>query len=143
MDALQRDKVAINGIRTVVEWCDARSLDVVFTRIHGGEYDANTKTITVSGRASPESQLFILLHEVGHHLIDTCGTSRARCSKGYSLPGTNDNSMHFKVDTIEEEFEAWDRGRRLAKRLGIKLNSEKFNAYKVSSIKSYLQWAVQ
>ena len=44
-------------------------------------------------------------------------------------------------DTIEEEVEAWKRGKRLAKRLGIGLYEDRFDAHKAECLMTYIRWA--
>ena len=44
---------------------------------------------------------------------------------------------------LEEEFEAWHRGRKLAKKLEVEINENNWNATKSSFIKSYLRWAMK
>ena len=136
----KRDIKAINSLRVVVEWCQARALTVDFSG-SGGTFDPETKEICVSARALPDNQLYMLLHEVGHYLIDVCGSSRSKTSKGYTTNET-DKSIHYKVDLIDEEYDAWERGRKLALRLNLKIDEKRFNDYKVRSIKTYFHWAV-
>ena len=138
-----RNLTAIKSLHVVVKWCEARSIKVKFGRIQGGEYDPIESSIAISGRASPESQLFLLLHEIGHYLFEKHGSSRNKKSRGYAELCPTDKSMHYKVDTIEEEYEAWDRGWKLAQQLKIDVNSERFNACKIRSIRTYFEWAVR
>lgn len=130
----------IENLYKVIQWCDKKSLKVRFGRCpSGGLYEPLTKLITVNSKFKVESQLFMLLHEIGHYLIGTCGTSKHRTSRGYVLDTDNDGSIHYKVDVLEEEYEAWDRGRKLAtKRLKLDIDLKNFNKFKVNSIKTYL-----
>ena len=46
-----------------------------------------------------------------------------------------------RVAVLSEEIEAWKRGELLAKRLGIEINSEKFDRVRADAIMSYVEWA--
>jgi hypothetical protein len=106
--------------------------------------DRNTKQITICSRMRIENKLYTLLHECGHALIRE---SPANFAKEYTAQmeadgdGRKMRSARYKVETIEEEIEAWKRGKRLANRLGIRINEDKFNDHKTESLMTYIRWA--
>ncbi len=106
--------------------------------------DRETKQITICSRLGIENKLYTLLHECGHALIRE---NLGRFEKEYTVQveawgdARKMRSARYKVETIEEEIEAWKRGKRLASRLGIKLNEDKFNAHKTECLMSYILWA--
>ena len=56
------------------------------------------------------------------------------------------HTLSKQGDTVEdllatEELEAWKRGEGLARRLGIKINEEKFDKVRSDAIMSYIEWA--
>jgi len=133
----------IDALRVVVEWCEARSLAVVFSKRSDGIYFAADKEIRVSGRASPKHQLHILLHESGHHLIGN-KEKHQRYGMGY----TNDDphvkrTFHHRLDILEEEYEAWHRGWKLGSRLGVLSKHDKvpFDRTRVRMLRTYILWA--
>lgn len=129
-----RDLAAISGLSTVIEWCNKRSLVVKFTNCHGGSYDPVTHTIEINARSEPELQLFVLFHECGHELINKCGDKRVRRAHHRSGP----RSLVFKIDELAEEFEAWLRGRKLADRLHVYVNNERFEQRKAELLATYV-----
>ena len=52
-----------------------------------------------------------------------------------------EKSKKYKVDVISEEIEAWQRGKKLAERLGIYINEDKFNEIMNKCIFTYVEWA--
>ena len=48
--------------------------------------------------------------------------------------------LTHKIAILEEECEAWERGRRLAKRLKLSLVWEEFDALRIECLKSYVLW---
>jgi hypothetical protein len=102
----------------------------------------NCKQIHINSRNHIEKRLYILLHECGHVLIDSGKVDRV-----YSLSRETEAivgervSKKRRVAVLSEEIEAWKRGERLAKRLGIKINEEKFDKIRTESIISYVEWA--
>jgi hypothetical protein len=139
------DRHYVSALRVVVEWCEARSLTVTFCKRSGGIYYTADKEIKVSGRASPKHQLHILLHECGHHLIGS-KDKYERYGMGY---GNQDpdvkRSFHHRIDIVDEEFEAWHRGWKLARRLGALTKKDKaaFDRTRVAMLRTYLLWATK
>ncbi len=135
------DRYYISGIEKVLDWCTQKGLTVEWVRSQGGSYDPTEKVITVSSSSVPRIQLQVLLHECGHHLI---GRPKAgqRYSMGYGNTHDNRSDLH-KIDILDEEFEAWERGWKLGKRLGALKQSDRseFNRYRVRMLKGYVNWA--
>lgn len=142
---LSRDVTAIQALTVVMDWCDARKITVDFVMKGGEYYIPDEKKITVSARARPETQLFTLLHECGHYLVHACSQNSKRfaphAQKGPFAGPAKD--LTHRVDSVEEEYEAWHRGSKLASRLGIELNQERFEATKVTCIKTHFKWALK
>jgi|TARA_R110000824_G_scaffold156620_2_gene329772 hypothetical protein len=104
----------------------------------------DTKQIAICSRMGIENKLYTLLHECGHALIRE---NLGNFAKEYTAQmeadgdGRKMRSARYKVETIEEEIEAWKRGRKLASRLEIELNEDKFNAHKTECLMTYIRWA--
>jgi hypothetical protein len=135
------DAYAIDDIERVVGWCDSRGIEVLFGRRSGGVYDEAAKKIIISAHAPPRKQLVYLLHECGHHLVSAAGVEDDRFKMGYSSAvGAGDRTFVHKLAVLEEEFEAWHRGWRLAKRLELTLSREEFDTTRLECLKSYIRW---
>lgn len=136
-----RDLIAISDLNKLINWCGTRGLQVVFSKRANGVYDSESKTITISCQTFPQKQLGFLLHECGHHLI---GMKEQNDRFGMGYPKGEDPSvaklLTHKIAILEEECEAWERGRRLAKRLKLSLVWEEFDALRIECLKSYVLW---
>ena len=138
------DLDSINGIEAVVEWCTFRRVKVAFTTKSEGVYDSGLGEIHINSRQSIENQLYTLLHECGHLLIDDRSqTTEFRFRKGYYvLDDVVRKSFVHRISIVDEEFEAWARGRKLARKLGVKINDDVFDTLKAKFLKSYMLWAI-
>lgn len=143
---LNKDIAAINGLKAVVEWCELRRISVEFTNRHSaGSYHNDNKIIYINSTQTLEKQLFVLLHECGHLLIDDpSDTTLFRFRHGYheTKPEIKRKFIH-RCQILEEEFEAWYRGRKLANKLGIQINDYNFETLKAGMLKSYMKWALK
>ena len=137
-----REVRCIAGLAEVIGWCGIKGVRVSFGKKVGAAYDAIEKTVTIAGRMSPEKQLYFLLHECGHHLIGF-DEGDERFGRGYPLatdPNHNATFQH-RLACLEEEIEAWHRGWRLAKRLGLEIDREDFDKIRAECLRSYVRWA--
>lgn len=138
------DVVSIYNLDRLVSWCSNRGIKVLFTsKLTGGLCDFQNKIMVISSQLGPEKQFLYLLHECGHSLINSSDNG-GRFDKGYALqsvPVFNRTAQH-KVVCLEEEIEAWHRGKKLAKRLKLNMRQEEFDSLKTECLKTYLKWSV-
>ena len=59
----------------------------------------------------------------------------------YKATKRQEKTKKCKVSVIGEEYEAWKRGRKLAKRLDIEVNKDKFDLAMTRALMSYFKWA--
>ncbi|NBT35820.1 MAG: hypothetical protein EBT03_09860 [Betaproteobacteria bacterium] len=137
------DQVAISDMQLVIEWCTEKKVDVVFTRRPNGIINFTDRQISITSNARPVKQLVYLLHECGHLLIGT-GEEDDRFRFGYPVQWKevqmSSKAFAHKLACVEEEFEAWHRGWRLSRRLGLDLKRQQFDLVRRECLKSYLKW---
>jgi len=137
-----------DGISTVSMWLHDKGWTIDFDYLNKDEMSPTEKLVTVNTRQGIEKQLYSLLHECGHVLVqqnwlryekDYPATAKMNC-----YPSVNkrlERTPKYKVDVLSEEIEAWKRGKTLAKRLGIFLDEKKYNDLASRCIFSYVKWA--
>lgn len=153
-EALQRDIIAIKHLKVIESWCDDHDVNLTFSPVRDGTYHSNRikkakkskkskARIEVNIKASCEHQVLMILHEIGHHIIQMNDLSKTKwASKGYAQGKFDkDHSMHYKIDVLEEEYLAWDHALNLANELNLQIDTSRFNKYKVASLKTYVLWA--
>lgn len=123
----------MRALDKVVAWCARRGVSVVFDNrpAMDSEWAPLLKRITI-GRGSPRTRLYMLLHECGHALIDS--------GQGYLAHFTPESE---RLDIVAEEIEAWNRGRRLAYRLGLRIDAAAFRRLRKRCLRSYVVWAAE
>lgn len=105
---------------------------------------SDVKEINICSRKGVEKKLYALLHECGHALIRENWNKFAKeypahAEVGYD--GRKNRTDSYRISLLEEEFEAWKRGRRLAKRLGLNIDEERFEKHKTQCLMSYVALA--
>ena len=146
-----RDQIIKDDIEKLIDWAEKKNWTVGFYSTYSAMrwWD---KEIEICSRLSPETQLHDLLHECGHlilHLNHAKYRERFPFSdmtedlKNLRHRKSRRKSKRYKVDEIAEEIEAWEQGRKLAKRLNIQLNKEKFHKDMTEGVWSYIEAATE
>lgn len=145
------DLKAITGTERLIDWAYTKHITVVFetafNKVNAIGATYIDKTVTINAQIGIINQMMFLLHELGHFLLEESKTYLSNYpygwkSKVYSNPRRQTACIH-RLDVVGEEFEAWTRGRMLAERLGIDLDREKFDAVRVVTLRSYLEWVLR
>ena len=119
-----RDVRAIEHLTRLQEWCQARRIELQFTRGGDGTFDGRRRSINICAYLSPVRQVHVLLHECGHFLI-------------------GDRRLVHRVDVLDDEIDAWRRGAALARRLRLDIDIEEYNRTRAKYVSSYLRWALR
>jgi hypothetical protein len=138
-EKLKRELEAIAGLAKVQEWLARRHIRVYLTKESGATYYDERNKIEINSGLSRVKQLVFLLHECGHVLVGRREPGQ-RFGNGRLYEGervTFDNI----VDVVDEEFEAWARGGKLAERLGVRVDEKVWRRAKTASLVTYIRWA--
>ena len=103
----------------------------------------DAKIIEIYSLNGVENRLFALLHECGHALIrrDWTKFKTEFCAHAEHDGDGRKETKSLKISTLEEEFEAWKRGWKLAKRLNLQLDKDAYTKHKNKYIMTYIEWA--
>jgi hypothetical protein len=132
-------KKHVDWLEWLEDYSTLQGYRVIFKTCKKAVYDHNTQTIIIPLKMSPLVQVMCLLHELGHALVGM-RVKGERYGLGYSQHGRKARSLMSKVDCMDEEYEAWHRGQKLAERLGIKLPMQQWCIYKARQLKTYARW---
>ena len=142
-----RERLFEEGFIRIEEWLSQKKWNVDCDYDVRDEMFPQGKYITISKRQGSEKQLYSLLHECGHLLIqqsvdnyERTYPAQARMNQFMAHRGI-EKSKHYKVDVVCEEIEAWRRGKNLASRLGVFVDDKNFHKVSSLCIYSYIEWA--
>lgn len=115
----------MSGLARIEAWLNRRGLELIVSHgaLPGALYDPDNKRVIIPARRSRQTQIALALHECGHVLIDS-----------------RENKRESKIDTLLEEVEAWHRGRRLARRLGVRVDPRAFARMRATCLTTYATW---
>jgi Zn-dependent peptidase ImmA (M78 family) len=107
------------AVKKVIQYLESRKVEVRKGRDNC--YYPEPRTIVYNAQGSYTNQLYTLLHEAGHFLQEKSRNFSAM-SLIYEKSADELHTNYQKYRLLEQEMDAWDRGAKLAKRLGIKLD---------------------
>jgi len=122
-----------NNFQKVVDYLKGRGIYVQIstsTNFFGG----GVNLINIHHRYNLEKNgLFALLHEAGHSLQNTNEFG----PNHYKRIDDEEQPTKFNMYRFMNEVDAWDRGERLAKKLGIQLDNKEFSKSKEEALLTY------
>jgi hypothetical protein len=137
---LKKELTAIAGMERIALWLEKKKITLKVKKMEFAIYFADIRQIHLSGGLSRERQLIFLIHECGHVLVGRPKRNE-RFGMTEILKGERCTFRH-RLDVLEEEFEAWHRGKKMAKRLKVVYDSTQWDQEKQWALVSYLKWAV-
>jgi len=123
------------GIKKLTRWASKLGYKIYFGFLYDDEINFIEKTITICTRYKKESQLYALVHECGHVVINKKLDS---FKKRYI-----EHSKIYQIDAIAEEIDAWRRGQELATRLKITINGDNYNKEMAKWVYTYVEEACE
>ena len=134
------------SINIIAQWAATKGYKV-FGKWEIDAFYEDDKEIVYSLRTKKKkNQMYSLLHECGHALAYESKGYKNRfptmSKRRFKTAKVNSRTNAFKVEQIIEEHDAWERGLRLAARLGIEIDKEDYNKYASRWVMSYVRKAV-
>lgn len=143
------------ALNTVTEWAikegyedisfdhnDISYIDIPYID-WGVDVSTTPKIIKIQGSHPIEIKLYLLLHELGHHQLrknwDRFKKILPIIAYAEENRGKYKRRVTYAVSCMEEEFKAWEEGYKLGEKLGVKINLQKWNAYKSKCLISYMR----
>jgi len=143
------------ALERLTEWANQEGYEVYFDHNDVSEIDWETNTlnwpkwIKIEGRHPIELKVYLLLHELGHHLLRRDWdrfkevlpvVANAEHIDFYYRDKKYKRRIDYAVSCMEEEFKAWDEGYRLGKELDIRINDKKWNEFRSKCLMAYMRY---
>lgn len=121
-------------------WCSKRGISVTYVPNCQSALFLDPKEIYLNPRLGPTKLVGVFLHECGHILVEA-STMKSSEELIYPSPSYT-RTTRYKVDIVENEFLAWQRGWSLAQRLNISISKDQYLTIRDEMIKRYFRWTV-
>jgi hypothetical protein len=130
------------AIQALIQYSQSVGLDVHYgdeSEVNFFEgYNVKRKKgyITIKKHRNKTLTLYDLLHELGHYV---CRKSWKEYQVKYpSLVGKRKYTHAYYIDSLREEYDAWDNGLIVAQVHGIKINKTHYKEYASHAIYTYV-----
>lgn len=134
-----------DGLDKLETWLKKKNWTVDFLFNKEDILEGFQRNIVINKSFKKEFQLYALLHECGHLLSDsninnylkypTMSNHNQLITKNKSIL----KSKKYKIDLLECEIEAWNKGLQLAKKLNIYVNRENYYSEKCKYVYTYIE----
>ena len=123
-------------------WAETRKLYIA-----KGNFDAylhsNKHIVYNTALRNKTNMVYSLLHECGHAIAFNDRRSYKHnfpvlFKQRFSEDKVNKRTNRYKMEIVLEEHDAWRRGQRLADKLGLDLDADKYYAYAARWVKTYM-----
>ena len=131
--------VQYNQLVKVRKYCSDNGWKVIFRNRHEDAVDVEAKTISINSCNTPETQLYRLLHEIGHILVSQEKDYYERFPKNYDSE-KNLKLLRNRIKVLSEEVNAWDQAYQFTKQHNIKINIRNFDNCKAKCLKTFVKW---
>lgn len=144
------------ALATLTEWAikeGYKDITLDYHDVSQIDWQKNTlnipKDIKIEGKYPIEMKVYFFLHELGHHQLRKDWTkfkktlpasAHAEHFHFYRKVGKYKRRVTYTVSCMEEEFKAWEEGFKLAEKLGIRINMEKWTTLKAKCLISYMRY---
>lgn len=100
-------------------------------------FEEDPGVISINSLKDAEHQLLVLLHETGHVILRS---DPAMFKKRF--PDSCRGTLHGRIEILREEVLAWEEALRVADRLGIKVEEEKWKENYRDALEKYVRWTL-
>tara|TARA_Y100001938_G_scaffold148908_1_gene233984 strand:+ start:401 stop:895 length:495 start_codon:yes stop_codon:yes gene_type:complete len=119
-----------------------------YFEVYPGNFDAalvDSNVIVYNmNTGSMKNRIYSLLHECGHVLAMTSKGYKKKFpllhKQRFGRKKINKNKNAYRIEILAEEIDAWKRGKKLAKRLGISLDKS-YDDYAARWVMTYVRCA--
>ncbi len=144
-------------IKIIEKLLDNRGFSIIYDKKcigYSSYINFEKKTIHVSKFLDIKYIVCIVLHEIGHILLSE--DINYKINYRYSSRILEENSFldseklhkiysknrNYRIDLLNEEFDAWRKGYEFAKDNNIKINKNNFSKVKNKCLYMYIKWVV-
>jgi hypothetical protein len=127
----------------VIRFCNDHGFSVRFKKCKNGISTIcfEEKEVLMHNGYSPEREFYALLHETGHLVLHDNHQLYSQ-NVGYVFNKFTSESLTQKVGEVEEEYDAWRVGYKLAKKMRLKVDRYAYEKIKASYLSTYFEWAI-
>jgi hypothetical protein len=103
-------------------------------------YDTKNQVIHLNRRESPKTQYYIVLHELGHHLVRTNPNFSNLYPNSKSGICESVKTQKNRLDVVREEVSAWEHVYKIAEENSFEMDYAHYSSLMFQSLSNYFIW---
>ena len=133
----------------LVKWAERLGYTINFDKGNSQIWvDERYREIWIEGNYPIEIRFYTLLHELGHHQIRKDWKkfkkampilAHAEYLHFYKNTNKYKRRLTYSVFCLEEEFKEWEEGKKLADKLGLRVNQSNWDKLKSECLMTYIR----
>jgi hypothetical protein len=127
-------------IKRLVDWLSDQGYSFRFSNTD--QVDWESATVSLYPNPNPLYLLYTALHECGHVVVGNSGTYKKEFKSitiGDQYDSRHYRSNIYRYKKLKEEMDAWEEGKKLAKKLGIRINKADYDKYASKWFMTYVR----
>jgi len=142
----QKNDQLHDAVYFIEGWLSNRGWTLDWVRDDDDHANFTDRCIVINSRRTPASQVYGILHEIGHILL--CGEKdyETRFSESADLKRRRERRrepLRVRMQSLGEEWEAWAIGERFARSAGIEIDFKDYYRARDRDLKSYVSWVLE
>lgn len=142
----QKDDKLHDAVYFIEGWLSNHGWLLKWTRGDDDHADFTDRCIVINARRTPSSQVYGMLHEIGHVILSSQSDYETRFTDSAALKRRRERSrepLKVKMQTLGEEWEAWAIGEQFARDAGFEIDFKGYQSARDRDLKSYVSWVVE
>jgi hypothetical protein len=134
------------ALRKLEKWLTERRWILAWSYSDDDNVDFNRRLITINSNRTPQSQIFGIIHEIGHILLYESPDYVVRFANSDEFKNRREKSretLKVRAESLGEEWEAWALGETLARRMALEIDYQSYYKARNRDLKSYAKWLVE
>lgn len=127
----------------IKQWAAKKHIKFEVINNRTEKFNFETNTVEYNTNISKEKQIFGILHELGHFLVNhnMLTNDRRYTTQLEAIYDKRKAKSHaYRIEVLREEFDAWERGANLAKRLKLPICLDRMKKDATKWILTYCDW---
>lgn len=145
-DPQLRDKPLQSALRKLETWLNERRWQVEWSRKFDDHADFTAMKIVVNEKRTLQSQIFGIIHEIGHIMLSESPNYILRFPASDQYKNRRERrheTLRVRAEVLGEEWEAWTLGEQLARKMNLEIDYNALRASRDRDIKSYAKWLLE
>ena len=134
------------ALRKIEDWLSERRWDLTWSYREDDHVNFTDRQIIINSNRTPQSQIFGILHEMGHIVLNESPDYVLRFPNSDEFKYRKERShetLRVRAETLGEEWEAWCQGESFARKSGINIDFQAYYAARNRDLKSYARWMLE